>query len=230
VLCEIGQNTRLRKIVTLELPAFHAPKRMEFALHHSAHLNQRSSRFVPFDSSEVRNIYFQMHAVGYHLGYDGPELVVFAATINHYRDKYLQRDDLGSTASIPWTDWVPHNTRLIFPSRRNDPFLGEIQGSRHVCIDNSKSLTVLDFTPNLAAVSPDSPQSQSSTRGSICEMESNNRPEPNTDNYESPFQTKDTSLPYHGVKRKVGPAIARAKKIFVDNEHIIVFTVSCYPL
>jgi len=152
------------------------------------------------------------------------ELLVSAAAINYYMHIYLHKDDLGPTPSIPWTDWGPHNTRLIFPSCRNYPFFWEIQGGRHACIDDLNNLAVLDFTPNLAAVSPDSSQSASSTPGRVWATEVHDRPEPNMDNYESPVHPCGTGLPYHGVKRKVGPAVAQSKEIFVDDEHIVLFT------
>ncbi|KAF9505943.1 hypothetical protein BS47DRAFT_1385755 [Hydnum rufescens UP504] len=127
----------------------------------------------------------------------------------------------GMEHSLQMEFFLSHSGRLNQMPSGPVPF-DSSEGSRHVWIDDSKNLAVLDFTPNLAAASPDSSKSQSSTLASRRKTNCKDHPEPHADNYESPFHAKGTSLPYHGVKRKVGPPIAQATTMFIDNEHIVL--------
>ncbi|KAF9505942.1 hypothetical protein BS47DRAFT_1489590 [Hydnum rufescens UP504] len=221
-LYEVGQATRLRKTVVLELPLYYSPKRLGFFLY-DVHANPTPSGCVPFDSSDLWNIHVSICALDYDPAENSPDLVVSVAMLEQYAHEYLHRDHVESTPSISWTDWGPHNTCLIHRFARDHPRWCETRGSRFAWLDTSKNLSVVDFTPNLIAVRPDLSQSQSPTLGSVGKTESNDRSASVIESYESPVHPKGTGRPYHEVKRKLAPPLSEPSHIFVDEEHILLF-------
>jgi hypothetical protein len=224
VLYEVGQDTHLRKMVALELPSY--PDPTESSLFHGVHANQAPFGTLPFDSSDLHNIHFHLNNFERPYFEDIPELVVPAAILKQFTHKYLHRDNPESTPSISWADWGPRNTCLICPTPRPDPWLCNVRGSRHVWLDTSGTLSVIDFTPNLPVVRPDPSQSQPLTLGSIRKMGWNDGAD---DFIESCalVHPKGTNLPYHQVKRGLEPSLSEPPtRIFIDDEHIVLFIVS----
>ncbi|KAF9505938.1 hypothetical protein BS47DRAFT_482836 [Hydnum rufescens UP504] len=209
-------------MVALELPSYPSPTESSL---HGVHTNQAPSGTVPFDSSDLHNIHLHLNNFECPFFEDTPELVVPAAILKQFAHKYLHRDDLESTPSISWNDWGPHNTCLICPTPRPNPWLCGVRGSRHVWLDTSGTLSVLDFTPNLPVVRPDPSQAQSRALGSIRKMGYDD----GADDYVEScglVHPKGTNLPYHEVKRRLEPSLSEPTRIFIDDEHIVLFVVS----
>jgi hypothetical protein len=148
--------------------------------------------------------------------------------------------------NIPWSEWGPENSRLFCVS---DPLVSgyyAFHGSRYVVLDmpnsselNSKisTLTVVDFTPNLAAWQY---PTQLSTQQQInCDTKVVGRSEPNI--VEQIGWIADggitglnivTRLPYQYSQRKLDTPIHvdDIVGLIVDDEHIILASISSHSL
>jgi hypothetical protein len=221
------KDTPVREVASVLLP----PCRLGFAftlnLSSDPPLNQIPPGRVPFYLSDNRVI-----RIGCLLtpgpSTEGIVVDFFDLLVPMSMFQRLKRcNPCGPPIVLSWMHWGPEHTRLL--STPLNDFECFVHGSRYVVFEAPDSLSVLDFSPNLAALSNAHRHSPTSKNGSDVRFV--DRSEHSA--LECPYITLgvpfSTTLPYRITRRKLGsPVRGRNEGAMIDDEHVLLVDVSYF--